>query len=136
MSVDTMVEIEETVDGFVQEVLIKGNLELIEFYISPDVKIHSLVGVKGQGIACAIKTITSWSNSFDVLENELLFSTKSEGRVTNHWRVKAILKNNLLGVKAKNDEVNFSGLTMYEVNQGKITSIWSYSDFHISSLRH
>ena len=46
----TIKSCEQTVEEFVQDVILKGNLQNAAKYIDADVSVNSLVGIKGKGI--------------------------------------------------------------------------------------
>lgn len=129
----TLKSSEQTVEEFVQDVILKGNLQNAAKYIDANVVVNSLVGIKGKGIEKSLEALTMWTEAFDIIENTLLFSTVSDDRVVNHWEVRALHTGKLLNVEASQREVTFTGVTMYEVKEGKIIAIWGYSDFPYST---
>lgn len=125
----------QTVCKFVDNIVLGGKLDQIGQYVTPDVSINSLVGISGSGVKVSRQAFTLWTKAFNFIDSELISSAVNETKVINHWKVRAIHKSDLLGVPATNKEITFTGVTIYEVEDEKISAIWSYSDFANSATK-
>ncbi|NCF71067.1 MAG: hypothetical protein GWP59_05125 [Chlamydiales bacterium] len=119
----------QTVCKFVDNIVLGGKLDQIGQYVTPDVSVNSLVGISGSGVEVSRQAFTLWTKAFNFIDSELISSAVNDSKVINHWKVRAIHKSDLLGVPATNKELTFTGVTIYEVKDEKISAIWSYSDF-------
>lgn len=123
----------DVVDQFVNRVLIEGKVNEIANYVDPSVISITCGGIRGKGIDETTKSLGAWSKAFKILENQCLCSLSDESHVIEQWKVKAIHIGEFLNVKPSNAEVNFSGVSIYEIRKGKIVGITGYSDFLIAT---
>ena len=121
----------EIVENFVNSIIIGGKFEEISNYVDPNVITITCGGFGGKGLASATEALGLWSKSFKILENECLCSLSNDTHVIEQWRVKATHVGEFLNVPPSNKNVSFSGVSIYEIRNGKIISITGYSDFLI-----
>lgn len=129
MDSSTLISSQELVEDFVRQVLINGKLSTAESFLAKDISINPISGPSAKGIENALKAFKTWNDAFEIRENTLLVSATSENKVINHWQINALHKGEFCQVKPTHKQINFSGVSIYEVVDSKITAIFGYSNF-------
>lgn len=117
------------VENFVNDVIIGKKITEATKYLDSKVTLKSCGGVSGKGIAETLEGLQIWAKAFKILENECLCSLSEDNRVIEQWRVKGVHVGEFLNVPPSNKTVVFTGVSIYEIEGGKIVHIFGYSDF-------
>jgi steroid delta-isomerase-like uncharacterized protein len=115
-----------------EEVWNKGRAEVIDELLDPDVIAHGLVDRAGnevRGAADFKAFYESFRGAFPDIR-VTVEDTVSEGdKIVARCRVQATHSGDSLGFSATNKPVEFSGMCMLRVKDGKIVEAWNSFDF-------
>lgn len=117
------------VNRLFDEVIGKGNFDVVDECVAADYVTHDIMEQEGggggrEGIR---QTISMWRNAFDLtftMTNQL-----AEGDcVTTLWDCKGIHKGEFMGVAPTGKEMSMSGCTTCRIENGQIAEDWWYYD--------
>jgi predicted ester cyclase len=101
------------------------NLDVIEHYCAPDVKAHSPIStIQGVEEMCTI--MTHWHVGFPHLKVYWDDFICEDNKVVSRWHAKGIHEGEFLGIAPTYRTVKYSGVTIYHMNNNKITEYWAY----------
>lgn len=112
------------------EVYTKGNLAVLKEICSPKIKLHdpAAPNFKG-GIEELKERETMYKNAFPNKElkiDELLMA--GDDKVIVRWTCKGTHKGELQGMAPTNKNFQITGISIYKLENGKITEIWQNWD--------
>ena len=119
----------EIVDGFVDNIIFGKKFGELSKYVHEDVMINSVSGIRGTGFETHKKALSLWHNAFENVMCEPISNMQSGDEIMHHWSIKADHVGSYPGMEATGKKVNFNGVTIYKLRDGKIASINGYSDF-------
>lgn len=117
----------EIIEKYMDEVWNKKNLSIIEELFAEDAKIHSTLGnfVSPQKMK---ETVEKWLTAIPDIRVDLLHTLEDDGVIASHWKAKGTHRHEINGITASNQPVEYQGVTMYRLENGKIVEYWAYLD--------
>ncbi len=112
---------------YAERVWNKKDLNAINAYVHPDVIIHSLLG-DFYGINAMQGIVHAWLTGFADMKVENEDVITENDLVVTRWKSKGTHQGDFKGVQPTNRPVIYSGVTIYRVQNGKITEYWAYID--------
>jgi len=111
------------VRGYMNEVLIKGNLAVFDSYFSTDVVFNNSKGLKQQ--LAGIQSIRSAFPDFHlVIEDQIAEGEKVVTRVTFHGTHRGEFR----GIAPTGKQVRYSGIAIDRIVEGKVVEMWHVAD--------
>ena len=117
------------------EVWDQGNLDAIDEYLSDDFEMGYPLPGMGTGLEDYKQMASMLRNAFPDLDNTIEDTFVSGDRVVQRWTASGTHKGELFGAPATNKEVTFSGISIYEVQDGEITADWTIAGTVRAPLR-
>lgn len=114
------------------EVWNKGRAEAIDEMCSPDVLAHGLVDAAGnevRGIEAFKTFFSNFRSAFPDIEVTVEETVAEGDKVVARCTVRATHKGDALGIEATNLPVEFRGISMWTVRDGKIVDTHDLYDF-------
>lgn len=109
------------------EVWNKKNLDVIQEVFSDTAVIHSPLG-QFKTAKQMSETVSQWITSIPDMQVELLNTVEENGLVVSHWKAKGTHQNDLNGIQAHGKPVEYQGVSMYRLENGKVVEYWAYAD--------
>lgn len=120
---------QEIIRGFIENVLNQSKFDELDNYISPKYQSHSL-HLNPQSVI-----IDSPPKSFKeaLIQSQKALSQfnrkvedifQQDDKVVVRWTTTAIHIGDFMGIHATNKQISFQGISIYKVNNGKITDEW------------
>ena len=115
------------IDRFINEVLINHDLNVIEDIISPNILIHPTAmpcEASYFGITGICDCLNGQWMSFPDLKISDYFTIAENDIVTVHWSAQGISKGNFFMIPPTGKKIQYTGNSMYRIEDGKIAEIW------------
>ena len=103
------------------------DLSAIDEFFATDALIHSPVR-KTQGTSDMKKVISLWHQAFPNLKVYWDDFICEGDKVVSRWHAKGQQEGDFLDYKVSKKEVNYSGVTIYQLDNGMITEYWTIVD--------
>lgn len=113
---------------YAEEVWDQGNLDAIDKYLADDFKMGYPLPGMGSSLADYKQFAAMMRSAFPDLDNTIEDTFASGDRVVQRWTASGTHKGELFGTPATGREVAFPGVTIYQVQDGKIQSDWTIAD--------
>jgi predicted ester cyclase len=117
----------ELVKRYIEEVLNKHNMKIVNIIFSENILIHPTAmpcEAKYFGIDSICEWLGSQRKSFPDLKIIDYFIIAQNDIVAIHWRAQGTSKGNFLMLPPTGNEVEFTGNSMFRIEDGKIVEIW------------
>ena len=114
----------EVVKGFLEDVIVRNNLHLVERYVAPEVIDSS----QPAGIQGFTTTLQSFRTVFPDLEYKLIETIVEGEKVAVRFSAKGTHLGNYLGIPPTGKKISFWGISMFGVRNGLITEHWGLFD--------
>ena len=125
-SVDTEFS-REIINGFIKEVLIGHKLDTLAKIFSPNILIHP-TAMPCEATYYGFNGVRSWLEaqwkSFPSLTIADYFTVAQGDIVATHWIARGTSKGNFLMLPPSGKPVEYTGSSMYAIENGKIAEIW------------
>ena len=103
------------------------DLSAIDELLDPQIVIHSSLG-QFQGKEAMRRIVEVWLTAFSNLNVKTLATISDQDLVVLHWEAKGTHLGEFKGLSATGKPVSYSGVTIYRLENGKITEYWAYVD--------
>lgn len=107
----------------------KKDLGAIERYCAHDVLVHSPINTI-QGIEAMQKIMSQWHQGFPRLIVYWDEFVCENNKVVSRWHAEGVHEGEFLGIAPTHRTVNYSGVTLYHLESGKINEYWAYVNIH------
>jgi steroid delta-isomerase-like uncharacterized protein len=123
------VENKRVIQRFLDEVMNGGNLSAIDTLFSPDYIPHDPSNPDRQGGIDGAKQFIRMFHTGLTNQEYIVEDMIAEGdRVAYRWTIVGIHTGNMMGIPASGKELNFSGMDMFRLENGKIVESWVIAD--------
>lgn len=113
---------------FTEEVWGGGNLEVIDDYLADDFKMGLTVPGMGTDREAYKQLAGMLQSAFPDLETSIDDTFASGNRVVQRWTASGTHEGELFGAPATGKPASFAGISIYEIEDGKIQQDWTVSD--------
>ena len=100
----------------------------VEEFYAPDVVIHSAAPGWPTGIDGVRATINMMKSGISGFELGIQFMLADGDKVATHWTIKGTHSGELMGVPATGMPIDFHGVSVVRIEDGKVAEIWGASD--------
>jgi len=100
----------------------------VEKFYAPDVVIHSAAPGWPTGIDGVRATINMMRSGISGFELGIQFMLADGDKVAVHWTIKGTHSGELMGVPATGKPIDFHGVSVVRIEDGKVAEIWGASD--------
>ena len=100
----------------------------VEEFYAPDVVIHSAAPGWPTGIDGVRATINMMRSGISGFELGIQFMLADGDKVATHWTIKGTHSGELMGVPATGKPIDFYGVSVVRIEDGKVAEIWGASD--------
>lgn len=120
---------EDVIKGFIENVLNKNQFEEFDSYIAPNYQSHSLhLNPKPVIVDNSPKTfkdaLIQSQKALAEFKRTIDDIFSSGNKVVVRWTTTALHIGDFMGIAATNKRITFTGISIYEVKEGKITDEW------------
>lgn len=106
----------------------EGNLNTADQYIAPNIE-HHFLHKKVNGLKEWKQFALSLHEAFPDLRYELTDFVIEGDKVAFRWEGRATHKGELWGIASTNKKLIWHGMTLCQLQNGKVTKAWTYSNF-------
>ncbi len=106
----------------------RGELDVIEETVSPDIVTHGFPGPNPDSLASYRVFFESLGAAFANLESDIDDMTAEDDRVAVRFTVRGTHVGEYLGIPATGRNVDFTGMVQYRLKNGKIAETWLFPD--------
>ncbi len=126
-SISTTASPKQVAETYMNRVWIEKDLSAIDELVDQNVKIHSLLGEFG-GFNEMKTVVHHWLHAFPNLEIANIHVIAEGDIAIVHWKAAATHLGEFNGIQATGKSILYAGVTIYRINNGKITEYWAYLD--------
>lgn len=112
---------------FFEEILSRGNFELVDELITADYDAHTPIGVF-EGLKGAKQFASGLREAFPDLDVEVKEQVAEGDKVATLWRARGTHQGNFGGIPATGKSMEINGITMFRVADGKVLESWGFAD--------
>lgn len=112
---------------FFEEVLSRGDLELVKELFTADYNAHTPIGVF-EGIEGAVQFVIRLREAFPDLDAKVEDQVIEGDKIANLWRARGTHQGDFGGIPATGRKMETSGITMFRVADGKVLESWGFAD--------
>jgi predicted ester cyclase len=116
-----------TIKSYHAKIWEKKELSAIDDYFATNALIHSPVKTT-QGTSEMKEVIAMWHKGFPNLKVHWDDFICQSDKVVSRWHAKGQQEGEFLDKAPSKNEVNYSGVTIYQLDNGKITEYWAMVD--------
>jgi steroid delta-isomerase-like uncharacterized protein len=124
----TNISSKELVKTFFYEVWNSGGLERIDTLFDPNLSNHILLPGQKPGVAGVRQLIGRFRFAFPDGAVTIDVQIGEADRVVTRWTARGTHSQPFFGIPATNKRVEFSGITIHRVSNGRIVELWEYWD--------
>lgn len=110
-----------------EEVWNQKNTQAIDDLMDPKIVIHSLLG-NFEGPSAMKKVVKEWLTGFPDLKVTVMQSIEEKNLVMLQWKAEGTHLGLFKGKAPKGKKVNYQGVSLYLIRDGKIVEYWGYLD--------
>lgn len=125
----TKAELKDLMRRVNDELWSKGNLDFIDDYVAEDYVEHNTAvpePIRGpDGYRENVEMVHSAFSDVEVTTEHLI---AEDNKVVNHWTITATHDGPFMGLDPTGKEVQFSGISIGEIEDGKVVKGWSNVD--------
>ncbi|QLH35915.1 MAG: ester cyclase [Parachlamydiaceae bacterium] len=103
------------------------DLSAIDDLMHKDIILHSLLG-DFKGKESMRNVIQAWYEGFPDLKVENLSILSENDQVVIHWKASGRHQGEFKGIPASGKKVSYAGVTIYRIQEDKISEYWAYLD--------
>jgi len=118
----------DLVRRFFEEVWNKGNLDLVDEFLSPGYEDHNLPPGAQRGHKGYKASVNMFRSAFPDIQFTLDQVLAEESRVAIRLTGRGTHKGNFMGIPATGKQVSFGGMTFIRIDDGKVAERWGISD--------
>jgi steroid delta-isomerase-like uncharacterized protein len=112
---------------FFEEILSRGNFELVDELFTADYDAHTPIGVF-EGLKGAKQFASGLREAFPDLDVEVKEQVAEGDKVATLWRARGTHQGNFGGIPATGKSMEINGITMFRVADGKVLESWGFTD--------
>lgn len=112
---------------FFEEILSRGNFELVDELFTADYDAHTPIGVF-EGLKGAKQFASGLREAFPDLDVEVKEQVVEGDKVATLWRARGTHQGNFGGIPATGKSMEINGITMFRVADGKVLESWGFAD--------
>lgn len=112
---------------FFEEVLSKGDLELVKELFTADCNAHTPIGVF-EGIDGAMQFVIRLREAFPDLDAKVEAQVVEGDKIATLWRARGTHQGDFGSIPATGRDMETCGITMFRVADGKIIESWGFAD--------
>lgn len=112
---------------FFEEILSKGDLELVNELFTADYNAHTPIGVF-EGIEGARQFVIRLREAFPDLDAKVEDQVVEGDKVANLWSAQGTHQGDFGGIPATGRKMETSGITMFRFADGKVLESWGFTD--------
>ena len=112
---------------FFEEILSRGNFELVDELFTADYDAHTPIGVF-EGLKGAKQFASGLREAFPDLDVEVKEQVAEGDKVATLWRARGTHQGNFGGIPATGKSMEINGITMFRVADGKVLESWGFAD--------
>lgn len=112
---------------FFEEILSKGDLELVNELFTADYNAHTPIGVF-EGIEGARQFVIRLREAFPDLDAKVEDQVVEGDKVANLWSAQGTHQGDFGGIPATGRKMETSGITMFRFADGKVLESWGFAD--------
>ena len=112
---------------FFDEILSRGNFELVDELFTADYDAHTPIGVF-EGLKGAKQFASGLREAFPDLDVEVKEQVAEGDKVATLWRARGTHQGNFGGIPATGKSMEINGITMFRVADGKVLESWGFTD--------
>lgn len=112
---------------FFEEILSRGDLELIEELFTGDYNAHTPIGIF-EGLKGAKQFVTGLREAFPDLDVKVEDQVVEGDKIANLWKARGTHHGNFGGIPATGRKMEINGITMFRVANGKVLESWGFAD--------
>ena len=128
--------IKEIAEQYANAVWNEKDLSAIDRLIDPSAVIHSLLG-NFHGPKDMRKMVQAWLTGFPDLRVRNLATLLDDDRVAIQWEAQGTHQGEFKSLAPSGRSVSYSGVTIYQIRNGKIIEYWAYLDMqHLLNQIH
>lgn len=114
-------------EDYAQRIWNKKDLSALDELLHKEVVIHSLLG-DFHGIEAMRKVVQAWLAGFPDLTVKNSAVIAENDIVALQWQAQGTHKGEFKGKKPTGKRVSYAGVTIYRIQNSKITEYWAYLD--------
>lgn len=112
------------VKRFYEEVYNKGNVSALDQFLAGNVTIHDLaLPHQREGLKEYKETEQQYRKAFPNRQSKIDDIFASEDKVAVRWTLQATHKGDLKDISATNKSIKVTGISLYQIRNGKITEV-------------
>jgi steroid delta-isomerase-like uncharacterized protein len=112
---------------FFEEILSKGDLELVNELFTADYNAHTPIGVF-EGIEGARQFVIRLREAFPDLDAKVEDQVVEGDKIANLWSAQGTHQGDFGGIPATGRKMETSGITMFRIADGKVLESWGFAD--------
>ena len=112
---------------FFEEILCKGDFELVDELFTADYDAHTPIGVF-EGLKGARQFVTGLREAFPDLVVEIKEQVAEGDKVSTLWKARGTHEGNFGGIPATGKSMEINGITMFRIANGKVHESWGFAD--------
>lgn len=109
----------------IERVWREKDLTAMDAYFDPNVVVHSPLG-EFKGIQFIKEVFQKWLIAFPDLVVSEVQVIEQEDRIVRQWEARGTHQGAFKGISATGRPVNYSGATVYRIQEGKVVEYWAY----------
>lgn len=119
---------EQVCRDFVDDVWCRGNADHVRKYMAPDARIHRFGLPPGDPVAAYAAYVGAVHRAFPDLRIEVAEVIAGPDRAACRYHVRGTHQDEFIGIEATGKEIEFIGLSMVHIENGKIIEEWTEDD--------
>ena len=116
----------------VEEVICGGNLDLMDELVAPDFVNHHSIATGEASHSIGVETfrqeIMQLRSVFPDIAMTIIHLLADGDKVVAHFQVRGTHKGEFIGIPATGKKVEFSGITIVRIANGKLAERWNIAD--------
>ena len=122
-----MSQTKQIAETYASRIWDKKDLSAIDDLVSPMIVIHSLLG-DFHGPDALKQVVVAWQEGFPDLSVNNISVISEKDLTVIHWKAEGTHLGTFKGVPSTKKTVSYAGVTIYRIQEGKITEYWAYLD--------
>jgi steroid delta-isomerase-like uncharacterized protein len=105
-----------------------GRFDVIDDLVSPGIVTHGFPGENPDSLEAYRSFFRDLERAFPRMEFSIDHMVAEEDRVAVRFRIRAVHSGDYLGIPATGRTVEFSGMVLYRLEEGRIVETWLHPD--------
>ncbi len=107
---------------------VNGDWDALGKWIADDVMNHTAGPVGAKGLETSKAMMQSFFAAFPDLKVNVQNILADGDMVSTHFTITGTHKNNFMGTPATGNKINFGGMELFRIKNGKVVDFWAYMD--------